>query len=430
VPAASPSQATRGEVLDENGNPLPPGPPIDNCGTPTVTVADTNNGGAGSATSPLVITRTYTATDAAGNSASAAQTITVADGTPPTITIIPGPATHECHTPFNDPGVNTSDNCNPGVTVTTTGGFNPDVPGTYVITYTATDAAGNTASVQRTVTVVDTTKPVITLNGAATITHECHTPYTDAGASASDSCDSSVPVVSSGSVNENVPGTYTITYNAMDDSGNAAVTVTRTINVVDTTPPVISCPADVTVYLPLNSTAVSMPVSFTTPTATDTCDTSVPVSVSQASGSVFPVGTTTVTASAADDSGNTASCSFHVTVLYNFTGFFSPVANLPVFNVDNAGRTEPLKFSLSGNKGLGIFAAGYPASQQIACNSSAPVSNLDGTETAGGSTLTYSSSSDQYQYNWKTEGSWSGTCRVLIVKLNDGSEHRAYFKFR
>ena len=94
VPAASPSQATRGDVFDENGNPLPPGPPSDNCGTPTVTVSESSSG-AGSASSPLVITRTFTATDAAGNSASDVQTITVIDATPPTITA-PADAAYQC----------------------------------------------------------------------------------------------------------------------------------------------------------------------------------------------------------------------------------------------------------------------------------------------------------------------------------------------
>ena len=59
---------------------------------------------------------------------------------------------------------------------------------------------------------------------------------------------------------------------------------------------------------------------------------------SAASGSVFPVGTTTVTTTATDAHNNSASCLFTVTVLYDFTGFFSPVSNLPTFNQVNAGR--------------------------------------------------------------------------------------------
>src|SRR5205085_8595890 len=124
-----------------------------------------------------------------------------------------------------------------------------------------------------------------------------------------------------------------------------------------------------------------------------------------------------------DGAGRTSSCSFHVTVLYNFAGFFSPVANLPTFNVVNAGRAIPVKFSLSGNKGLNIFAANSPSSGPVACNSSASASDLTDTLTAGSSSLSYDPSTDQYIYVWKTDASWAGTCRQLVVQLNDGSVH-------
>src|SRR6266540_3231667 len=50
--------------------------------------------------------------------------------------------------------------------------------------------------------------------------------------------------------------------------------------------------------------------------------------------------------------------------------------------------------------------------------------------TAGGSSLSYDAESDTYTYVWKTEKSWAGTCRQLIVRLNDGSERVAFFKFK
>jgi len=49
---------------------------------------------------------------------------------------------------------------------------------------------------------------------------------------------------------------------------------------------------------------------------------------------------------------------------------------------------------------------------------------------AGGSSLSYDAESDTCTYVWKTEGSWAGTCRQLIVRLNDGSERVAFFKFQ
>ncbi|MGW2207733.1 PxKF domain-containing protein, partial [Streptomyces sp. NPDC001774] len=96
-------------------------------------------------------------------------------------------------------------------------------------------------------------------------------------------------------------------------------------------------------------------------------------------------------------------------VTYAFTGFFAPVDNPPVVNEVNAGRTVPVKFSLGGDQGLDILAPNSPSSQQVTCNSSAPVDVVETTTSQSG--LTYNSSTDQYQYNWKTQKAWSGTCR-------------------
>jgi hypothetical protein len=88
-----------------------------------------------------------------------------------------------------------------------------------------------------------------------------------------------------------------------------------------------------------------------------------------------------------------------------------------------------VKFSLGGNKGLDIFAAGFPASQGIACTSGAPTDAIGETVNPGSSTLSYDAASDQYVYVWKTEKGWADTCRRLTVKLADGSEHQALFRF-
>lgn len=311
--------------------------------------------------------------------------------------------------------------------------------GTTTITLTANDGssnndgAGNTATAQFTVTVNDTTAPTVTApaDSSADADASCQAPVPDyvSGSTASDNCDSSVTITQSPTAGTLVgPGAHTVTVTATDDAGNFSTDeVVFTVN--DVTPPTISCPANITVYLPLNSSATSVVVNFTAPTGTDNCSGATTAQTDGlASGALFPVGTTTNTFTVTDGAGLTASCSFTVTVLYNFTGFFSPVSNPPILNNVNAGRAIPLKFSLSGNKGLDIFAAGYPASEQIACDSSAPLSELEGTVTSGGSTLTYSP--DQYHYSWKTESSWAGTCRRLVVKLNDGTEHVALFKFK
>jgi hypothetical protein len=68
--------------------------------------------------------------------------------------------------------------------------------------------------------------------GTSPVTIEAGDTYTDAGATATDNYDSTVTVITSGTVNTSVIGTYYITYNATDSSGNAADQVTRTVNVI------------------------------------------------------------------------------------------------------------------------------------------------------------------------------------------------------
>jgi hypothetical protein len=116
-------------------------------------------------------------------------------------------------------------------------------------------------------------------------------------------------------------------------------------------------------------------------------------------------------------------------VQHSFTGFFPPVDNLPTYNKVKAGSAIPVKFSLGGDMGMNILASGYPQSVSVPCAGGALQAAVEETVTAGSSSLSYDAASDQYVYVWKTEKNWAGTCRQLIVGLNDGSEHRANFTF-
>jgi uncharacterized protein len=132
-----------------------------------------------------------------------------------------------------------------------------------------------------------------------------------------------------------------------------------------------------------------------------------------------------------DSGGASATAVLNVTVtrFYNFTGFFTPISNLPAINTVTAGQTVPIKFSLNGNQGLNIFAAGYPASGVIPCDADEPGA-VQQISTAGDSGLSYDAAADQYSLVWKTEKAWKGTCRLLVVRFNDGSEYYAKFRFR
>jgi uncharacterized membrane protein len=121
-------------------------------------------------------------------------------------------------------------------------------------------------------------------------------------------------------------------------------------------------------------------------------------------------------------------------VHFDFAGFFAPVRNpggtAPyAVNKVKAGQAVPIKFSLHGNQGLDILAPGNPRSKAVPCT----LGNTNGgqpTRTAGGRGLSYHRGSDRYQYGWKTEKAWAGTCRQLMVSLTDGTTHSALFKFK
>jgi hypothetical protein len=122
---------------------------------------------------------------------------------------------------------------------------------------------------------------------------------------------------------------------------------------------------------------------------------------------------------------------FTIYATYAFTGFFEPVDNLPTVNRVNSGSAVPLKFSLAGNQGLDIFAAGFPASVKVNCDTGSAIDDIEITETAGSSSLTYDSGAGQYKYVWKTEKSWTNTCRQLLVRFKDGTADKvAVFKFK
>jgi hypothetical protein len=301
-----------------------------------------------------------------------------------------------------------------------------DTAGT-TLTCTATSAGGTSS---KSVTIKrDTTAP--TLNLPADITKEATDPNgatVNFQATASDE-DPANPQVSctppSGSTSP--IGTTKVNCSAKDTAGNEA-TGSFNVTVQDTTPPTISgVPSDIT---KIATSASGAQVSYTAPTATDLVDSVVGVSCTPASGSTFAIGETTVSCTASDSRTNTATKTFKVSVLYDFAGFVRPVDNLPTINVAKAGSAIPVKFSLGGDYGLEIFAEGYPRSQQIACDSTAPVDGIEETVTASASGLSYDASLEEYDYIWKSAKAWEGSCRQLVVKFKDGTFQRANFKFR
>ncbi|NDB65984.1 MAG: DUF5011 domain-containing protein, partial [Euryarchaeota archaeon] len=175
------------------------------------------------------------------------------DTTPPVITLIGNTTTtHPASTPYVDQGANWTDLVDGSGSLKGSGKVDHNTPGIYQIAYNYTDQAGNAAqTIYRFVQVVDQQAPTITLNGDSNITHEAGTTYIDAGAYWSDSVDGKGTAYTNGTVVTNVPGIYTISYSFTDSSGNAAKSVPRTIEVVDTTPPVIILIGDANIIHPV-----------------------------------------------------------------------------------------------------------------------------------------------------------------------------------
>jgi len=112
----------------------------------------------------------------------------------------------------------------------------------------------------------------------------------------------------------------------------------------------------------------------------------------------------------------------------DFKGFLPPINNVRT-NPIHPGKGVPIQFILGGDHGLAIFAIGSPSSAQIACPLSDASGDMLPTVTAGNSELSYDPTTDTYTYVWKTDKSWSGTCRRLFVTFADGSVRTADFLF-
>ena len=113
-----------------------------------------------------------------------------------------------------------------------------------------------------------------------------------------------------------------------------------------------------------------------------------------------------------------------------FSGFFQPVDNPPGVNVVKAGSTVPVKFGLGADRGLDIFASGFPASARTACDSGSLQDDLKQIAPPGAAALTYDATASRYHFNWKTVRSWAGTCRKLTLRFRLGGEQTALFRFK
>jgi gliding motility-associated-like protein len=186
--------------------------------------------------------------------------------------------------------------------------------GTTTVTYTATDAAGNIATCSFNVTVVDNIAPTLSgcsANRTVNANASCQAVVTWNPPTYSDNCLGTTLSSSrlSGSIFDK--GTTVVTYTATDAAGNIA-TCSFNVTVVDNMAPTISgCPSNITASANANCQAF---VNWSAPTVFDNCGGATLTSTKNP-GSAFNVGTTLVTYTASTASGESATCSFEVTVV-------------------------------------------------------------------------------------------------------------------
>jgi len=291
----------------------------DNCGTDAVPVKYTIGGveiAAGYKFNLGNSEVTVSATDVCGNLATATFTVTVEDQTPPVPSIADLPVLkEECSLTVTTKPTAT-DNCGSTLEVTTTDPLEYTSQGTYTITWTYTDAAGNSSNQTQTVEIKDVTDPTfatfpdnITVDAQAGV---CGAEVSFTLPTFTDNCAGATLNRTDGSslnTGDVFPvGTSTLTYQLTDAGGNL-VTKSLVITVTDKQAPVITPP--VTISQANDAGKCGAQLTLTNPAAQDNCGIE---SITNDAADFFPVGTTTVKWTVTDIHGNTSDVSQEVTI--------------------------------------------------------------------------------------------------------------------
>jgi hypothetical protein len=291
---------------------------------------------------------------------------------------------------------------------------------------TATDTEGRQATAAVSYTVLDFTAPTIELRTPAsagdydlgssvTVDYGCSDGR---GGSGVQLCSGTLP--NGAPLDTSHPGTFAFEVATLDNANNFART-SVTYRIVDRTPPAvtISSPAEHAVYKQ-DQVVASDYACIDGPNGSGivSCDGSV-ADGAAIDTSAIGEHTFTVTASKAAHLTTTSSRSY--TVIYDFTGFFSPIAPFPTTNRVKAGEGVPMKFSVGGDRGADILSSRSPS--WTPCDAA----TADSTPAAG--SLSYNTSLSRYTFLANTDRSWAGSCKDLTVTLRDGTTHRGRFTF-
>jgi gliding motility-associated-like protein len=263
----------------------------------------------------------FSVTDNAGNTATCSMVITVEDKTGPILANCPSNTTvntiAQCTQTVNLSTPTATDGCSGVFSVVSNHPSSTFSVGTATVVFTATDNAGNTSTCAAIVQVNDATPPVLVNCPAPVVidavTNECSQNVVIVGPTATDLCSGVFGISSNHPSSNYSAGITTVVYTATDDAGNTA-TCSMTVTVVeDVSPQLFNCPSNIVVSAPANQCAKV--VTWSAPLATDGCgNTSFTLTSSINSGSIFLVGASNVIYTVTDNTNNSATCSFTVTV--------------------------------------------------------------------------------------------------------------------
>lgn len=214
---------------------------------------------------------------------------------------------------------------------------------------------------------------------------------------------------------------------ATDFAGNTGVGTLSGVHVDASSPTFGACPAAGPFTLNSGAQAVGTILADDTGSGIDLTDSTLSGSVDTSS-----VGKKTVTFTAADNVGHTATraCEYYVT--YNFSGLFAPIDRPNTLNVSKAGQTIPLKWRLTDALGNPVtdLASAIASVNGIACSLGATTDLIE--EAATGSSGLQNLGDGYYQLNWKTPTAYASSCKSLSLSLGEGTARTglAYISFR
>ncbi len=117
-------------------------------------------------------------------------------------------------------------------------------------------------------------------------------------------------------------------------------------------------------------------------------------------------------------------------VRYTFGGFLAPIGGGQGMMPASAGSNIPVRFSLGGDQGTKIFLPGFPASRLVSCTTGDVLGGFISAGSPGKSALSYARGNRVYTFGWKTETTWSGSCRELVLRFQDETQETVVIDFR